>query len=164
MNMQTAGEVYTILIKHVQNLLELGKDAAEDVLNNHPQLKEKLGGSADQLKQLGERLGPEAKKEIDQTWKQINDLMQQGLQAGTAAQAYSLLQEKTQKLREMGEKAFSEGWEQLKPVLDKNPKIKEFVEQNKDALQNGNISETVNQVKGAVQSGNMQDLQHYVDS
>lgn len=39
-----------------------GKDAAEDVLENHPQLKEKLGGSADQLKQLGEQIGPKAKK------------------------------------------------------------------------------------------------------
>ena len=162
--MQTAGEVYNILTKHIQKLLELGKDSAEDVLNNHPQLKEKLGGSADQLKELGERLGPEAKKEIDETWKQVNDLVSQGLQAGTAAQAYSLLQEKTQKLRQMGEKAFNEGWDQLKPVLDKNPKIKEFVEQNKDALQQGNVGETVKQVKNAVSSGNMQDLQQYVDS
>ena len=162
--MQAAGEVYTALSKHIQRLLELGKDAAEDLLNNHPQLKEKLGGSAEQLKELGDRLGPEAKKEIDETWSQINDLVKQGLQAGTAMQAYSLLQEKTQKLREMGEKAFSEGWEQLKPVLDKNPKIKEFVEQNKDALQQGNISDTINQVKGAVQSGDMNDLQQYVDT
>lgn len=162
--MQTAGEVYNILSKYTQQLMELGRDSAEDILNNHPQLKEKLGGSADQLKQLGDRLGPEAKKEIDDTWKQVNDLMQQGLQAGTAAQAYSLLQEKTQKLRQMGEKAFNEGWDQLKPVLDKNPKVKEFVEQNKDALQQGNVSETISKVKDAVQSGNMGDLQQYVDS
>ena len=61
--------------------------------------------------------------------------MQQGVQAGTAMQAYSLLQEKIQKLQLMGQKAFNQGWEQLKPMLDKNPKVKEFVEQNKDALQ-----------------------------
>ena len=62
LNMQTAGQVYQILTKHLERLLELGKDAAEDVLENHPQLKDKLGGSADQLKQLGEQLGPKAKK------------------------------------------------------------------------------------------------------
>jgi hypothetical protein len=62
MNLQTAGQVYQTLMKHVQRLLELGKDAAEDVLENHPQLKDKLGGSADQLKQLGEQIGPKAKK------------------------------------------------------------------------------------------------------
>src|SRR5262249_15147412 len=62
LNMQTAGQVYQTLMKHLQRLLELGKDAAEDVLENHPQLKDKLGGSADQLKQLGEQIGPKAKK------------------------------------------------------------------------------------------------------
>ena len=35
--------------------------------------------------------------------------MQQGVQAGTAMQAYSLLQEKIQKLRQMGEEAFDQG-------------------------------------------------------
>ena len=104
-----------------------------------------------------------ASQEIDETWKQINDLVQQGVQAGTAMQAYSLLQEKIQKLQEMGQQAFSQGWEQLKPMLDKNPKVKEFVEQNKDALQQGNVSETVSKVKDAVQSSNMQDLQDYID-
>ena len=36
-------------------------------------------------------------------------MVQQGLQAGTAMQAYSLLQEKIQKLRQMGEEAFNQG-------------------------------------------------------
>ena len=62
MNMQTAGQVYNVLTKHVERLLDIGKDTAEDVLENHPQLKQKLGGSADQLKQLGEQIGPQAKK------------------------------------------------------------------------------------------------------
>ena len=163
MNMQTAGEVYSILAKHIERLLHLGKDAAEDVLNNHPQLKEKLGGSADQLKQLGDRIGPQAKQEIDQTWKQVNELLQGGLTATTLVKAQSLLREKTQKLQEMGEQAFNQGWDQLKPLLDKNPKVKEAVEGNMDALKQGNISETVSKVKDAVQSGNVQDLQQYID-
>lgn len=163
MSMQTAGDVYSILSTLAERLLELGKDSAEEVLENHPQLKEKLGGSADQLKQLGERIGPQAKKEIDETWKQVNELVQGGLNAGTLMKAQSLLQEKTQKLREMSQQAFDQGWEQVKPMLEKNPQVKEFVESNMDALKQGNVSETVSKVKDAVQSGNMQDLQQYVD-
>lgn len=103
------------------------------------------------------------RKEIDDTWKQISDLAQQGVQAGTAVQAYNLLQDKIQKLQQMGQEAFNQGWDQLKPILDKNPKVKEFVEQNKDALQQGNISDTVTKVKDAVQNGSTQNLQQYID-
>lgn len=41
-------------------------------------------------------------QEVDDTWKQINDLVSQGVQAGSIAQAYSLLQDKIQKLQQMG--------------------------------------------------------------
>jgi hypothetical protein len=37
-------------------------------------------------------------------------MVQQGVQAGTAMQVYSLLQEKIQKLRQMGQEAFDQGW------------------------------------------------------
>jgi hypothetical protein len=53
------------------------------------------------------------------------------------------------------------GLQQLKPILEKNPQVKEFVEKNKDALQQGNISETINKVKDAVQSGKLSRLKPF---
>lgn len=162
LNMEAAGDTLNVLSKHLERLFSLGGDAAEDILNNHPELKEKLGGSADQLKQLGERLGPEAKKQVDETWQQISDIAKQGLQAGSIAQIYSLVQEKSQKLREMGEQAFNQGFEQVKPMLEKSPKVKQLVEENMDTLKQGNVMEAVNTIRSAVSSGDTGDLEKYL--
>ena len=76
LSLETASETYNILSKHLQRLLSLAEDAAQEILNNHPQLKEKLGGSAEQLKQLGHQIGPEAKKQIDETWSEVREIVQ----------------------------------------------------------------------------------------
>ena len=39
-SLETAGDTVNVLSKHLQRLLSLAGDAAEDILNNHPQLKE----------------------------------------------------------------------------------------------------------------------------
>lgn len=162
MNLETANEAYDILSKHLQRLLELSKDAAEDIMQNHPQLKEKLGGSAEQLKQLGERVGPEAKKEIDDAWQQVNDIINAGLSGQAVEQARKLLQDKMQKVRQIGDKAFDQAYQQLQPMLEKNPKVKEVVEQNLQTLKEGNISETMQKVSTAVANGSTQDLESYL--
>ena len=64
MSMETAGEIWNILTKRIEQLSSLAGDAAEDILEHHPKLKEQLGGSTEQLKQLGQRVGPEAKKQV----------------------------------------------------------------------------------------------------
>ncbi|KAK3717195.1 hypothetical protein LTR37_005904 [Vermiconidia calcicola] len=161
-SMDSARDTYNVLAKHVERLFSLAGDASEDIMNNHPELKEKLGGSTDQLKQLGERLGPEAKKQVDETWKEINDILQQGMRADTVMRVWTLVQEKTQQLSKMGEQAFNQGYEQIKPMLEKNPQVKKLVEDNMDTLKKGNMAEVVNQVKSAVSSGSTQDLEKYL--
>lgn len=162
-DLETAGEVWRILSKRMEQLLSLGGDAAEDILNNHPEIKKKLGGSTEQLKQLGQKYGPEAKKQVDETWDQLSDLVKSGVGIGTADKARRLVEDKIQKVREMGEKAFEQGFEQVQPMLDKNPQVRDFVEENLQTLkQSGNVAEAVEQVKKAVSSGSTKDLEAYV--
>jgi hypothetical protein len=46
---------------------DLASDSVDDILNSHPILKNKLGGSIDQLKYMDDQFGPEAKKIVDET-------------------------------------------------------------------------------------------------
>lgn len=161
-NMETASETYSVLSKSFERLVSLAGDASEDILNNHPQLKEKVGGSADQLKQLAEQYGGEAKREADQAWKQINDVLKSGVSVDSADKIRRLVQEKIQKIREMGEKAFDQGFEQVKPMLEKNPKVKQLVEENMETLKQGNVSDVVQKVREAVTSGSTDKLQSYL--
>ena len=160
--LEAVSESGQVLWKHLQRLASVSGDAAEDILNNHPQLKEKVGGSTDQLKELGNRLGPQVKEEVDKTWSEINDVIKQGASLASADKIRKIVQEKIPQIQQMGEKAFDQGLEQLKPLLEKSPEVKKFVEENKDALKSGNISETVEKVKSAVSNGSTQDLEKYV--
>lgn len=162
MSLETASDSYQVLSKHSERLVSLAGDASEDILNNHPQLKEKLGGSTDQLKELANRYGPEAKKEVDETWKQINDVLKAGFSVESVNRVRQLVQEKIEKIKELGEKAFNQGIEQLQPMLEKNPQIKKFVEENKDALKQGNAAEVVEKVRSAISSGSTEQLESYI--
>lgn len=159
LSMATASDAIQVLNKHLQRIFSLASDAAEDILSNHPQLKEKVGGSADQLRQLGERLGPQAKQEVDETWQQVSEIMKSGLQVDTIEKVRKLVQEKTEKLKEMGERAFDE---QIKPMLNDNPKVKQMVEDNMQTLRQGNIAQIVSTVQSAVKSGDTGDLEKYI--
>ena len=163
LSLDAAGETWSVLSKHIERLASLAGDAAEDIMNNHPELKEKLGGSTDQLKQLGERLGPEAKKQVNETWDQVNDIVKQGLSFGSIEKIRQLITDKTKQLRKMSEEAFNQGFEQIKPMLEKNPQAKKLVEENMDHLKQGNVSEVVKAVQSAVSSGSTQDLEKYIN-
>jgi MoaA/NifB/PqqE/SkfB family radical SAM enzyme len=76
-----AGSVVTaweILQKHLGKVAELAKDAGEDIVNNHPQLTHRFGGEFERLKQMGEKYGPEAKKQVDETWNKVRDALKGG--------------------------------------------------------------------------------------
>ena len=160
----TAQKAWDVIIKHLGRIGDLSGDAAQQILDNHPQLREKLGGNVDALKQYADRYGPEAKKEMDRTWEQISDIVKTGLSAENVEKIRKVVQEKADKVRQMGDEAWKKGMEQAKPYLDKNPKVKELVEQNADALKSGNVQELYGRVKKAVESGDLGDLQEYVQS
>ena len=164
MSIASAQKGWTVLQKYMNRLADLAGDASEDILNNHPALKEKLGGNIDQLKQLGENYGPEAKKQVDDTWNQVRDTLKSGVGAGTIPQIQSIIQDKTQKVREMGNKLWEQGMEKAKPLLDKSPEAKKLIEENKEQLKQGNVQELYENIKETAQSGNTDKLREYVNN
>src|ERR1700760_5020217 len=134
MSLATAQQASEVLQKHGKRIAELAGDAAQDILDNHPQLKKQIGGNLDQLKNMGEQYGPEAKKQVDETWNQIKDITKNGINSDTASKISKLVQEKIEQVKKLGDEAWQKGLEKAKPYLDKNSKIKELVEENTDAL------------------------------
>lgn len=151
-----------MLTPKISRLGELAGDSAQEIIDNHPTLKDKVGGNLDQLKQMGENYGPEAKKQVDETWDQIRGIMKEGFSASSIPKIQSLVQDKMQKMQELGNKVWDKGMEQAKPYLDKSPKVKELVEKNANDLKKGNVTELYGKIKEAVQSGSTENLEKYV--
>jgi hypothetical protein len=161
-NMGSVACAWDVLQKHMGKLADLAKDAGGDILNNHPQLKDRFGGEFDRLEQMGENYGPEAKKLVDQTWNRVQDALKSGFSFDTFGKVKSIVQETTQELQKMGDQAWQKAMEQAKPYLEKNPQLKELVEKNKTQLMQGNAMELAQKVKDAASSGKTEDLKKYV--
>jgi len=151
-----------VLNEFSRKISKLAAGSVMDIMENHPQIKNRLGGPINQLKQMGDSYGPEAKKQYDQTVQQIQDLMQSGFSAETMRKAKNLVDEKTELLRNMGNQAWEKGYEQAKPMLEKNPQVKKLIEDNKDALMSGNAMELFQKAKDSLSSGNTSDIEKYV--
>ena len=165
MTISAATKAWEILQKHLKRIGELAGDAAQDIINNHPALKEKVGGNLDQLKQMGEKYGPEAKKQVDETWDQIREIMKTGVSATTIPKVQKLVQDKVQKIQGPGGKVYDQGMEKAQPLLEKSPEVKELVQNNAQQLRkSANVSELYEKIKQAVESGSTDDLKSYVQS
>ncbi|KAK1985860.1 hypothetical protein LZ30DRAFT_707285 [Colletotrichum cereale] len=162
LSLDAVQKAYEVLADISKKIASLGGDAISDIIDNHPQLKEKLGGNVDQLKDMGAKYGPEAKKQVDETWKQVKDLLAGGLTASNFEKARKLVEDKVEQVRKLGDEAWKKALEEAKPYLDKNPKVKELVEQNADALKQGNAKELFENAKKAVESGDLGGLKSYV--
>lgn len=162
LSVDAASDAWDILQKCFKRIGSLAGDAAQDILENHPQLKEKVGGRFEQLKQMGDEYGPEAKKQVDETWKQAQDILKGGFSAETLKKIQDLIQEKTEELKKYGDQAWQKGIEQAKPILDKQPKLKELVEKNKDKLLQGDLGQLWQKLQEASKSGNTEDIQKFV--
>lgn len=163
-SVETAAKSWEIVQNALEKLGQLAADSASEILDNHPQIKEKVGGNLDQLKKLADNGGEEAKKELDETYQQIKDLVKGGVGVGSVEKVKKLIQEKTEKIQKLGDEAWKKGLEQAKPYLDKNPKVKQIVEENADSLKQGNFGELFDKVKKAASSGNIDELQEYAKS
>lgn len=164
LSLEAASKAYDALADLSKKIANLSGDAFSDIIDNHPQLKEKLGGNIDQLKQMGEQYGPEAKKQVDETWSQIKDIMAGGFSASSLAKARKVIDEKVQKIKELGDQAWQKALEEAKPFLDKNPKVKELVDKNADALKQGNAKELFDKARSAAESGDLGDLESYISN
>ena len=111
---------------------------------------------------MGEQYGPEAKKQVEDTWKQAQDILAGGVGVGTAQKLQQLVQDKTKELQKYGDQAWQKGLEQAKPLLDKQPELKKLFEENKDKLLKGDLGQLWKMVQEATKSGNTDDLQKFV--
>jgi hypothetical protein len=160
---EAATQAYSVLQKALTKISGLAKDAAGDIIENHPQLKEKLGPKYQQLKQMGEQYGPEAQKQIDETWSKVQDIVKSGpLKPDTYTKIQDLVSETTEKVKQFGNQAWSKGMEEAKPLLDKNPEVKEFVDKNKDALMQGDLSQLWSRIQEYAKSGNTDDAMKFL--
>lgn len=162
LSIDSASKGLGVLQKHLKQLFDLAGDAVENVLDNHPQLKEKVGGSFDQLKEMGEAYGPQAKTEVNQTWQQISSIVQRGASIESAEEIKNLIQEKKTKLEKLGDEAWQKGFEESQQYLDKSPKLKQMVEDNADTLKKGNAKDLWGLVKESASSGKMEDVENYI--
>ncbi|KAI2606813.1 uncharacterized protein GGS25DRAFT_306837 [Hypoxylon fragiforme] len=162
LSLETGSKALDVLGDLSTKIGNLAAGALSDILDNHPELKQKFGGSIDQLNQMGEQYGPEAKKQVEETWDQVKGIISGGLSADNFEKARKLIQEKVEQVKKLGDEAWKKGMEQAKPYLDKNPKVKELVENNASALKQGDAKALFDTVKRAVESGDASEIEDYV--
>lgn len=159
LTMEAAHRAWDALAKLGQRIGNLAANASDQLMENHPQLKEKLGGNIDQLKQLGAQYGPEAKKIADDTWKQVNDIIKTGFSTENIDKIRKLVDEKTQQIKKLADEAWDKGLEKAKPYLDKNPKVRDLINNNQDLLKQGNATALFEKV---TEGGDSNKLEEYV--
>ncbi|KAJ5747483.1 uncharacterized protein N7511_009179 [Penicillium nucicola] len=162
LNMDSAFKAMSVLQKHLKQLYDIAGDAAENVLDNHPQIKDKIGGSFGQLKELGDAYGPQAKEEVNRTWQQISSIVQRGASTESIEEIKKLIQEKKTKLEKLGDETWQKGFEEAQQYLDKSPKLKKLVEENADTLKKGNSQDLWALVKDSASSGKIDDAEKYI--
>jgi hypothetical protein len=161
-SMAAAAQVWDVLQDTFKKIGELAGSAGQDIIDNHPQLKEQFGGRFQQLQEMGEQYGPEAKKKVDDTWNEARDILAGGVSVSTAQRLQQLIQEKTQEMQKYGDQVWQKGLEQAQPLLDKQPKLKQLFEENKSKLLKGDLGQLWQKVQEATKSGNTDDLQKFV--
>lgn len=164
LSMETATKAWSILESKFEEIKKLAAQMGGDIMAEHPELKEKVGGKMGDLQKMAEQYGPDAKKQYEDVQKKVQDIAAKGLSAGSIAEIGKLVNDKYSELKKKGEEAYSAGFEKsVAPLLEKYPEAKKFVDENKDALKNGNISELIESVKKAVDSKDLGALQEYAD-
>lgn len=156
----TAGTAWAILVKYMDKVQELAKNIGEDVLGKHPEIKEKFGGKLEQLKELGEKNGGEIQKQVQQTYKQVTDMVKSG--KIDSDKISSLVSEGMKKAQDASESAKSQFTDKIKPFVEKNPAIKKMIDENMDKLKSGQFGDLVKQIESAAKSGKTDDLQNYL--
>jgi len=161
-SMEAVMQAWDILQDCFKDIGKLAGSAGQDIMENHPEIKEKFGGQFQQLQQMGEQYGPEAKKQVDETWNQVRDILAGGIGFSQIQKLQDLVQEKSQQMKKYGDQAWDKGIEQAKPLLDKQPELKKLIDENKDKLLKGNIGQLWTMAQEAMKSGNTDDLQKFV--
>lgn len=161
-SLETVNATWYILSRRLEELSSLAGDVAEQVLTKHPELREKLDSSFEDLRQLGDRLGPGAKREIDETFSQVASIVKQGVNAETGDRVQMLVQKKAQEIKFRNEQAWARSWEQIQALLERNPRVKTIADANIDTLRQGRAKEVAEKIKQAVWTGSTGELERYI--
>ena len=162
LNLEAASKAYDALANLAKKIASLSGKTADQILERHPQLNDKVGEPIQQLKRMGAQYGPEARKLVDETWTQVSDVMASGFSADSADKVRKIVEERTQQIRRIGDDLWDKGLEQAKPYLDKSPRLKELVTENSELLKQGNVAGLFKQVKNLGEGGDMGKLEDYV--
>lgn len=162
LDLESVGKAWSVIEKAMNDIGSLAAESTNDIFGQYPDIKEKVGGKFDQLKKMAEDFGPEAKREFEDVYQKIKDVLSAGLTGDTVEKIKKLIQEKIQVVEKFGDVAWERGLEEAKPYLDKNPKIKAILEENKENLKHGNLGDLWDKVKDAASSGNTEPVQKYV--
>ncbi|KAG7291302.1 hypothetical protein NEMBOFW57_001315 [Staphylotrichum longicolle] len=162
LSLESASKAYDALANLAKKIASLSGSAADQILERHPQLNDKVGEPIKQLKQMGAQYGPDAKKLVDETWSQVSDVMASGFSIESADKVRKIIEERTQQIRKIGDELWEKSLEQAKPYLDKSPRLKELVTGNSDLLKQGNVAGLFKQIKSLGEGGDMSKLEDYV--
>ncbi|OSX66568.1 hypothetical protein POSPLADRAFT_1031540 [Postia placenta MAD-698-R-SB12] len=182
-SVETGMKVMGVLRKRMSELEEVGKKVGQDVFKTlsekHPEIKEKLGGSYEELKDMAEKSGPKAKKILDDTLSQVKDIFEKGFSPDSLSQAQKLVSSKVSEARKLaqssGQGAWNEAVKQAQPYLDKVPEIKKLIEDNASSFMAAGVSqskvvqEVFAKVKDAAEGGTagndqkMKELREFVE-
>lgn len=183
-NAQTATKVIEVIRRSTSRLEEIGKKAGQDAIQKlgerYPELKEKLGGSYEELRKAAEKNGPEAKRIYDETTRQILKIFSSGFSPDKLNEAKDLVQSKASEIGDAAGGASQDAWNKVlkeaTPYLDKLPDIRKLVEENASAFvaagvsQGGAAQEVLVRIKEAAEGDTaknkekMQELKDFVQA
>ncbi|EME41352.1 hypothetical protein DOTSEDRAFT_134841, partial [Dothistroma septosporum NZE10] len=148
-----------ILSRRSEEISSLAVDAAHQILESHPEMRDTLDCSFDQLRQLGDRLSPGAEKEVDETFSEVSRVVKQFIDSNTADEIRRKVEAKAQKDRRRIDRAWSFAMEQLRPTLEHNPRVKRIVEENLETLRQGRAKEVAEKIRQAIMSDSIAELE-----
>lgn len=159
---ETAARAWDALAELGKKVANLSGDVAQDVVERHPQVKEWVGEPLRQMAEKAALYGPDAKKLVDETWQQVNEIAVSGVSMESADKVRKLVEEKMQQLKMIGDETWEKGMKQAQPYLDKAPRVRDMIMENVDALKEGNVAGLWEQVKSLGEGTDVSKVEEYV--
>ncbi|KAF2167135.1 hypothetical protein M409DRAFT_22567 [Zasmidium cellare ATCC 36951] len=161
-SLETVNATWYILSRRLEELSSLAGDVAQQILESNPSLRDRLDGSFEQLRRLGDRLGPGAKREVDETFCEVSKIVKQGVDDATVDRINRIVQDKARHIKSRSEQAWYVAMEQMQPMLDRNPRVKRIVDENIDTLRQARAKEVSEKIRQAVMSGSTGELERFI--
>jgi len=174
LDQETAKKVFSVIRKATMQLQDLSARAGSDligpIMDKHPEIKEKLGDSYDQMKKLASQSGPQVRKITQETATKLKDTFKGGFDDKAVENAKQILQEAVDRMQKATGEAGAEAkraWQdslgQAQPYLDKLPEIKDLLENKASVLMSGGAATQIWQRVKEVGEGKKVDKEKVKD-